>query len=236
MADKLTLRGVKRIESYTKPAAIADRAFTLKRPITGKDQFTIKRWWTEAGNRVPKRYVNCTLLDIARTGDDYVLAVVSNQDTRLTITYDDTDPSLIFSEIHAVERIAVFSSDLATLHYDYVIPKIPGVKPARIEINAIADTTAIGTVTITGPATASDGVETAAYSAAMDGGATSSQVEYAWSSTDGSATFGTETAASTTVTFNATGTFTVSCTVTAKNGQPISDGPTTGTSGDVVVS
>ena len=42
MADKLTLRGVKRIEDYTEPAAIADRVFSIKRPITGKDQFPLK--------------------------------------------------------------------------------------------------------------------------------------------------------------------------------------------------
>ena len=57
MADKLTLRGVKRIENYVEPAAIGDRVFSLKRPTTGKDQFTLKRWWTEQGARNPKRYI-----------------------------------------------------------------------------------------------------------------------------------------------------------------------------------
>ena len=100
MADKLTLRGVKRIENYVEPAAIGDRVFSLKRPTTGKDQFTLKRWWTEQGNRIPKRYVNATCLDFTFNSTAVVLAVVSNQDTRLEINLNDSGDALTFGEVH----------------------------------------------------------------------------------------------------------------------------------------
>ena len=94
MADRLTLRGVKRIENYVEPTDPSDRIVTLKRPTTGKDQFTIKRWWNETASS--KRYVNVTAFDIARSGADLILAVVSNQDTRLTFKFDDSTTALTF--------------------------------------------------------------------------------------------------------------------------------------------
>ena len=235
MADKFTLRGVKRIESYTEPAATADRLVTLKRPTTGKDQYTIKRWWTEQGSRIPKRYVNVTAFDIARTGDDVVLAVVSNQDTRLDVIFNDPS-TFTFGEIHSVDRIGIFNSDMSTLYVDYAIPKVSGVAPYANVISPVPAPITIGTVTVSGPTTASSGVATAAYTATLGGNATSAQVDYQWSSTDGTAAFGSATAASTTVTFNATGSFTVSCQVTGKGGQGVTDGPTAGTSASVTVS
>ena len=101
MADKFTLRGVKRIQEYKEPAAIGDRKASLRRPNTGKDQFTIKRWWTEAGTRIPKRYINVTAIDIDRSGDNIILAVASTQDTRLDVIFDDPS-TLTFGEIHSV--------------------------------------------------------------------------------------------------------------------------------------
>ena len=133
MADKLTLRGVKRIESYTEPADVSTRAVSIKRPITGKDQFTLKRWWKDND---PKRYVNVTALDITRTGGNVVLAVVSDQDTRLEIKFTDPN-SFVFGEIHSVERLALFSPDFATLYIDYTIPKVPGVALKENVVNAL---------------------------------------------------------------------------------------------------
>ena len=124
MTEKLTLRGVKRIENYTQPVDPADRLFTLKRPTTGKDQFTLKRWWTEQGTRTPKRYINCTCFDTTVGGEACIFAVMSNQDTRLDIILDiDT---FTFGETHAVERMALFSSDFSTLLTDFIVPKVPG--------------------------------------------------------------------------------------------------------------
>ena len=170
MADKFTLRGVKRIEGYKEPAAAADRKVTLKRPTTGKDQYTIKRWWTEQSSRIPKRYVNVTAFDIARTGDDVVLAVVSNQDTRLDVIFDDPS-TFTFGEIHSVDRIGIFNSDMSTLYVDYAIPKVPGVAPYANVISAVPAAPTIGTIALTGvPATADGGIPTASLGFTETGG------------------------------------------------------------------
>lgn len=124
MADKLTLTGVKRIENYTEPTDVSSRVFSIKRPTTGKDQFTLKRWWVESGAKAAKRYLNCTCLQTTVDGSDYTLVVVSNQDTKLEVILDGS--AFSFGEVHAVDRIGLFSRDLATLYIDFAIPKIPG--------------------------------------------------------------------------------------------------------------
>jgi len=131
MADKLTLRGVKRVEEYVEPADPNNRVFTIRTPRGGGDQHSLKRWWTEQGSRIPKRYVNATVFNGTIDGTAVSLAVVSNQDTRLTIRLNDAGDQLDFDHAHDVERIAVFSQDLATLHWDYIISKIPGVGPTQ---------------------------------------------------------------------------------------------------------
>ena len=225
MADKLTLRGVKRIENYVEPAATGDRVFSLKRPTTGKDQFTLKRWWTEQGARNPKRYINATCLDGTFNGTAVVLAVVSNQDTRLEINLNDAGTDLVFGEIHSVERIAIFSADLGTLHYDYVIPKIPGVAPTQLTVDAITTSTTIGTVTRTsGDLTATDG-DTVSYTFSNSGSATN--VQYALASSEGA-----DIISNLDVTFNVVGTSTITVTATSAGS---SDSPDV-TTFDVVVS
>ena len=208
MADKLTLRGVKRIENYTQPADTADRVFSIKRPTTGKDQFTIKRWWTEQGTREPKRYVNCTCLNTTISGNTYVLAVVSNQDTRLQINLDGAN--LTFGETHSVKRMALFSADFATLYTDYIVPKIPGTAVAAITINALpaADTT-VDSVTVAGEASPTN-TDTETYTATATGDAT--PFTYTWAVTGGTLDSGQSTA-SATVTWGAAGAGSVAVTV-----------------------
>ena len=216
MADKLTLRGVKRIENYVEPADTADRVFSLKRPTTGKDQFTLKRWWTEQGARNPKRYINATCLDGEFSGSSVVLAVVANQDTRLDIILNDAGNALTFGEIHSVERIAIFSSDLATLHYDYVIPKIPGVAPTQLTISAISapvpDTT-VDSVSVSGDASPTNG-DTTDYTAAATGDAT--PFTYTWTITGGTLDSGQGTTTAT-VTWGAAGAGSAQCEVGSTN-------------------
>ena len=211
MADKLTLRGVKRIEDYTEPAAIADRVFSIKRPITGKDQFPLKRWWTEQGNRMPKRYVNATLLNTTIGGTAYVLAVVANQDTRLEINLDGT---LTFGETHSVQRMGLFSADLATLYIDYIIPKIPGVDVTAVTINALpaADTT-VNSASVAGEASPTNG-DTETYTATATGDAT--PYTYTWTITGGTLDSGQSTS-SATVTWGAAGAGSVAVVVGSTN-------------------
>ena len=218
MADKLTLRGVKRIENYVEPAATGDRVFSLKRPTTGKDQFTLKRWWTEQGARIPKRYVNATCLDGTFNGTAVVLAVVSNQDTRLEINLNDAGTDLVFGEIHSVERIGIFSADFSTLHYDYIIPQIPGVAPAQLTINALSSTpTTIGTVTLSGEQTPADGA-TETYTVSRSGDASPT---YVLSSSEAA-----DVISGLDVTFSGSGARTLTATATDAGA---SDSPATGT-------
>jgi len=72
--------------------------------------------------------------------------------------------------------------------------------------------TTIGTVTVTGSAAPTEGVAES-YSAAFDGDAT--DATYLWTTTDGSATIATPTAATTDITFSTSGSFTVTCTVSS---------------------
>jgi len=182
MADKLTLRGIKHIEKYVQPTNPADRVFSLKRPTTGKDQFILKRWWFERGNRNPKRYVNATCLDATFCGKPVVVAVVGNQYTHLDLNLNDTQDALVFGRAHAVERVAIFSEDLTTLHYDYVMPRIASDKVAIITANPIIVATTIGNVTKkSGSKTAKDG-DTKSYSFANDG--TASNIQYTLSSSE----------------------------------------------------
>ena len=235
MADKLTLRGVKRIEEYTEPADVSNRVFSIKRPTTGKDQFTLKRWWTEQGSREPKRYVNCTCLNTTISGTAYVLAVVSNQDTRLRINLDGT--TLTFGETHSVQRMGLFSADLATLYTDYIVPKIPGTDVAAKSITALPAGPAIGTLTLTGvPATANGGIATAALGFTESGGtANTGNYSYAWTGT-GTPTFSAATAATTTATWPAgtTGNQTVTLTITSSEAG-ITNSPQPVTSGNIAV-
>lgn len=72
--------------------------------------------------------------------------------------------------------------------------------------------TTIGTVTVTGSAAPTEGVAES-YSVAFDGDAT--DATYLWTTTDGSATIATPTAATTDITFSTSGSFTVTCTVSS---------------------
>ena len=215
MADKLTLRGVKRIEKYTEPADPSTRVFSIKRPTTGKDQFTLKRWWTEQGSREPKRYVNCTCFNTTIDGTAYVLAVVSNQDTRLRIILDGAD--LTFGEAHSVKRMALFSADFATLYTDYIVPKIPGTSVAAVEITAMSgppvpDTT-VDSASVSGEAAPTNGTDED-YTVAATGDAT--PYTYTWSVTGGTISSGQSTTTAT-VTWGAAGAGSVTCEVGSTN-------------------
>jgi hypothetical protein len=72
--------------------------------------------------------------------------------------------------------------------------------------------TTIGTVTVTGSAAPTEGVAES-YTVAFDGDAT--DATYLWTTTDGSATIATPTAATTDITFSTSGSFTVTCTVSS---------------------
>ena len=194
---------------------LATRVFSIKRPTTGKDQFTLKRWWTEQGSREPKRYVNCTCFNTTIDGTAYVLAVVSNQDTRLRIILDGAD--LTFGEAHSVKRMALFSADFATLYTDYIVPKIPGTSVAAVEITAMSgppvpDTT-VDSASVSGEAAPTNGTDED-YTVAATGDAT--PYTYTWSVTGGTISSGQSTTTAT-VTWGAAGAGSVTCEVGSTN-------------------
>ena len=91
-------------------------------------------------------------------------------------------------------------------------------------INAASQTT-IGTVTITGSATATVNTSTP-YTASISGNTSASSLFYAWSTTPATASIVNSGSASASITFEETGTYTVSCMISAVNA---SDSPKTGT-------
>ena len=122
---------------------------------------------------------------------------------------------------------------MATFYKEYQFSRISGGPMlTRTVTNYPPAATSIGNVTISGPTGATEGTASASFSAAIDG--TAGNLIYAWTSSDGSATFSNVNGASTTVTFSAAGTPTVSCQVSSGDGA-VTDSPQSGTSAAVTV-
>ena len=122
MADRLTLRGVKTIEGQVEPANTADREVSLRRPITGKDQFTLKRWYKDNENN--KKYIDATILTVTYGGGNLSLAVEASPDTRLDVRWNGSG-TFTFPSYSQVRNVAVFSADLSTLYGYWKLNKIP---------------------------------------------------------------------------------------------------------------
>ena len=146
-----------------------------------------------------------------------MLAVVSNQDTRLRINLDGTN--LTFGEAHSVKRMALFSADFATLYTDYIVPKIPGTPVAAKVITAmpgppVPDTT-VDSASVSGEAAPTNGTNED-YTVTATGDAT--PYTYTWSVTGTGSTIasgqGTATA---TVTWGDAGAGSVTCEVGSTN-------------------
>ena len=228
MADSFVLRGLSGMRDVS-----GDGEVTLDRPTTGLEQFQMRKWWGPNGvaPSSKKSYVKVTRFSIARGGPDYKLCVACSKDAVLHVEYDGNE-TFTFPVARGVERVAVFSDDLSTLHVDYGDFKQPVRScPATANvITGVPDLVTLGTMTIDVSSIGAQirqGVATGNVVASLDGDATiTTDYTVAWTSSDGSAVFSAPTALTTTVTFSASGNQTLTCTATAVAGRPVDDGPT----------
>ena len=219
MADSLVLTGVKDVKKHTGTEML------LTRPKRGGDTHSLKEWWKVGPN---KCYVMCTVFYVTTASGTVKLVIDSNAGTNLRIDHDGAF-NFTFYGANEVSRAALFT-DAYELIEHYVFPAISGGKIMTVtpaggasRPSAGPPATTIGTVTVSGASTASDG-DTETYSVSNSGDA--SGLTYAWSvSGDGVANGGT-----TGSTFDvdlSTGDVLVTCAVTSSDAG-VTDSPASG--------
>ena len=209
MADSLVLTGVKDVKKHTGTEML------LTLPKRGGDTHSLKEWWKTGAN---KCYVMCTVFNVTTAAGTVKLVLDSNSGTNIRIDHDGFF-NFIFYGMNEVSRAALFT-DTYDLIEHYVFPRISGGKVMTVtppggasRPTPVPFATNIGTVTVSGATTASDG-DTETYSVGISGNA--SGLSYSWSVTgDGVANGGT-----TGSTFNvdfSTGSANVICEITSSD-------------------
>ena len=221
MADSLVLTGVKDVKKHTGTEML------LTRPKRGGDTHSVKEWWKTGVN---KCYVMCTVFNVTTSVGTVKLVLDTSAGTNVRIDHDGAF-NFAFYGINAVRRGALFT-DAYELIEHYVFPAISGGKVMTVtpadgasRPSAGPPATSIGTVTVTGDATPSDG-GTETYSAGISGDA--GNLTYSWS-VDGSGTVnGSSTGATVDIDWSGTDASVVTCVVTSGSGG-VTDSPATGT-------
>ena len=224
MADSLRFKGAKSVTQHT------GTEMRLTRPKRGGDTHQVLQWW---GVKHRALYVDAAIFEVTTDfGTVNLVIPVDPETTELRIIHDGSG-NFSFPYNRAIDRVAVYSTDMATFYKEYQFSRISGGPLLTRTVTAYpAAATSIGTVTISGPTAATQGAASASFSASISG--TAGNLIYSWSSSDGSATFSNVNGASTTVTFSAAGTPTVSCQVSSGDGA-VTDSPQSGTSAAVTV-
>ena len=214
MSDSLVLKGLKDVRKHTGSEML------LMNPRRGGNVYPVKKWWAvNASNSV---YVGCSVFKVTQGENSVILAIyTSEMSTISTIRIDsDDDFSFKFYMCNGVSRAALFTDSWQLIEH-YMLPRISGGKvltvvpaDAASRPNSGPPATAIGTVTVTGTTTASDG-DTETYSVGVSGG-DAGGLTYAWNVTgDGVANGGTTGSV-----FDvdlSTGSATVACTVSSSD-------------------
>ncbi len=209
MADTLVLTGVKDVKKHTGTEML------LTRPKRGGDTHSLKEWWKVGPN---KCYVMCSVFNVTTAAGTVKLVLDSSAGTNVRIDHDGAF-NFTFYGVNELSRAALFT-DAYELIEHYVFPAISGGKVMTVtpaggasRPSAGPPATSIGTVTVSGADTASNG-DTENYSVSVDGDA--SGLSYSWSVTgDGVANGG-----STGTTFDvdlSTGSASVTCAVTSSD-------------------
>lgn len=214
MSDSLVLKGLKDVRKHTGSEML------LQRPPRGGDAYPVKKWWaTNAKNVV---YVGCSVFKVTQGDNSVYLAIYTSElSTISTIRIDsDDDFSFKFYMCKGVSRAALFTDSWQLIEH-YMLPRISGGKvltavPAgsASRPNSGPPATAIGTVTVTGATTASDG-DTETYSVGVSGG-DAGGLTYAWTVTGDAIANGGSTGETFDVVLS-TGSVTVTCTVSSSD-------------------
>ena len=219
MADSLVLTGVKDVKKHTGTEML------LTRPKRGGDTHSVKEWWKGSG--VSTCYVECTIFDVTVGADTCKLVLDTNMSTNLRIDHDGAFGFEFFG-INEVRRGALFTDAFEIIEH-YVFPVISGGKVMTVTPAGAATkpggapAPTVGTVTVSGDATASDG-DTKTYTVSISG--TASSLSYQWTVTGDGTVNGGATGAAVDVDL-ATGSATVSCQVTASDAG-VTDSPQSG--------
>ena len=227
MADSLVLAGVKDVKKHTGTEML------LTRPKRGGDTHSIKEWWKPGS--VSTCYVQCTVFDITTPAGTVKLALDTNMSTNVRIEHDGAF-GFTFVVPNEVRRGALYTEDMQLIEH-YVFPSISGGKVMTVTPAGAADRpsvvppeTTIGSVSVSGDATANDG-EDKVYTVAVTGDAT--PYTYTWTATGGTITAG-QGSASVTVNWDTAGAGSVGCNVGSDN--PDFDGNTGSDTLNVTVS
>jgi hypothetical protein len=207
MSDSLVLKGLKDVRKHTGSEML------LQRPKRGGDAYPVKKWW--AANASQTIYVGCSVFKVTASGSDCFLAIDTAEMSTVRVDHDGSFNFSFFIN-KEVSRAALFTDDWQIIEH-YVFPKISGGKVMTvIPAGAAAKpggSTSIGTVTVTGAATASNG-DTETYSVGNSGDA--SGLTYLWSATGDAVINGGATGTSADFDLS-TGSATITCTVTSSD-------------------
>ena len=153
MADSLVLTGVKDVKKHTGTEML------LTLPKRGGSTHSLKEWWKTGAN---KCYVMCTVFNVTTATGTVKLVLDSNPGTNIRIDHDGSF-NFIFYGMNEVNRAALFT-DAYELIEHYVFPRISGGKVMTVtppggasRPSASPRATTIGTVTVSGSATPTDG-------------------------------------------------------------------------------
>ena len=222
MPDSLVLTGVKDVKKHTGTEML------LTRPKRGGDTHSLKEWWKGGG--VSTCYVECTVIDVTVGGNTCKLVIDSSMGTNLRIDHDGAF-GFTFYGVNEVSRAALFTNTYEIIEH-YVFPAISGGKVMTVTPAGAASkpggappATSIGTVTVTGEASPTDG-DTETYSAGVGGDAGS--LTYAWSVDASGTVNGGSTGSSVNIDWSGTDASTVTCVVTSGDAG-VTDSPATGT-------
>ena len=225
MADSLVLTGVKDVKKHTGTEML------LTRPKRGGDTHSLKEWWKTGSH---KCYVECTVFDVTTANGTVKLVIDSSSGTNVRIDHDGSF-NFAFYGINEVRRGALFT-DAYELIEHYVFPVISGGKVMTVtpaggasRPSAPPPATTIGTVTVAGEASPSDG-STETYSVSVSGDA--GNLTYAWSVDGSGAVNGGSTGATVDIDWSGTDASVVTCVVTSGD-TGVTDSPATGTLGGV---
>ena len=220
MADSLVLTGVKDIKKHTGTEMLR------LNPKHGGDTFHLKRWWVEGG--ISTVYVDATVFDVTTGAGTVKLALATSMSTNVRIDHDGSF-NFTFIGVNELSRAALFTDTFELIEH-YVFPSISGGKVMTVTPPGGASrptggppATNIGTVTVSGATTASDG-DTETYSVAVSGNA--SGLSYSWSVSGDGVANGGATGSTFDVDLSA-GSANVTCSVTSSDAG-VTDSPASG--------
>ena len=211
MSDSLVLTGVKDVRKHTGTEMLR------LNPKGGGDTFHLKRWWVEGG--VSTVYEDATVFNVTTGTGTVKLALATSMSTNVRIDHDGSF-NFTFIGVNELSRAALYTDTFELIEH-YVFPSISGGKVMTVtpaggasRPSAGPPLTNIGTVSVTGAATASDG-DTETYTVNVAGG-TAGGLSYAWSVTGDGVANGGATGTTFDVDLSA-GSATVTCSVSSSD-------------------